>query len=94
MGYTPALWWDEVGTSVPFSDIPIRLTFRIEQFWGRAARASRIRENPDARLIFRKDLTPVPPHPLASRQNVPFHRALYVAFAGARGQLQFDAQSI
>jgi len=47
-----ALWWDEVGTRVPFSDSPLSLTFPIEQFWGRAARASWVRKNPDARFNF------------------------------------------
>ena len=42
----------QAGTRVPFSDLPLRLTFPIEQFWGRAARASWVRKNPDARLIF------------------------------------------
>jgi hypothetical protein len=40
------------GTRVPFSDLQLSLTFPIEQFWGRAARASWVRKNPDARLIF------------------------------------------
>jgi hypothetical protein len=51
--YWLALWWDELGTRVPFSDSPRSLTFPSEQFWGRAARASWVRKNPDARLIFR-----------------------------------------
>ena len=42
----------QAGTRVPFSDLRLSLTFPIEQFWGRAARASWVRENPDARLIF------------------------------------------
>jgi hypothetical protein len=42
----------QAGTRVPFSDLPLRFTFPIEQFWGRAARASWVRKNPDARLIF------------------------------------------
>jgi hypothetical protein len=42
------------GTRVPFSDSNLSFTLAIEQFWGRAARASRIRKNPDARLIFRQ----------------------------------------
>ena len=41
----------QAGTRVPFSDSQLSLTFPIEQFWGRAARASWVRENPDARLI-------------------------------------------
>ena len=41
----------QISTRVPFSDSPLRLTFPSEQFWGRAARASWVRENPDARLI-------------------------------------------
>jgi hypothetical protein len=45
-----AHWWYSLGTRVPFSDCQDRLTFRIEQFWGRAARASWIRKNPDACL--------------------------------------------
>src|ERR1700687_3104276 len=49
-----ALWWNYFGTHVPFSDSPLGLTFPSEQFWGRAARASWLRKNPDARLIFRK----------------------------------------
>jgi hypothetical protein len=44
------------GTRVPFSDSQLSLTFPIEQFWGRAARASWVRKNPDARLIFRTTL--------------------------------------
>ena len=51
MIYRLALWWDKFGTRVPFSDSPLGLTFPSEQFWGRAARASWVRENPDARLI-------------------------------------------
>jgi len=47
-----ALWWKKFSTRVLFSDSPLSLTFLIEQFWGRAARASWIRRNPDARLIF------------------------------------------
>jgi hypothetical protein len=39
------------GTRVPFSDFELGLTFPDEQFWGRAARAFWIRENPDARFI-------------------------------------------
>ena len=42
----------QAGTRVPFSDSQLSLTFPIEQFWGRAARASWVRKNPDARLIF------------------------------------------
>jgi hypothetical protein len=42
----------QAGTRVPFSDLQLSLTFPIEQFWGRAARASWVRKNPDARLIF------------------------------------------
>jgi hypothetical protein len=42
----------QAGTRVPFSDLRLSLTFPIEQFWGRAARASWVRKNPDARLIF------------------------------------------
>jgi hypothetical protein len=42
----------QTGTRVPFSDSQLSLTFPIEQFWGRAARASWVRKNPDARLIF------------------------------------------
>jgi len=49
--YRLALWWDKFGTRVPFSDSPLGLTFPSEQFWGRAARASWVRKNPDARLI-------------------------------------------
>jgi hypothetical protein len=41
----------QAGTRVPFSDSQLSLTFPIEQFWGRAARASWVRKNPDARLI-------------------------------------------
>ena len=44
---------EPAGTRVPFSDSPPGFTFPIEQFWGRAARASWIRENSDARLIFK-----------------------------------------
>jgi len=44
----------QVGTRVPFSHLPLSLTFPSEQFWGRAARASWVRKNPDARLIFRR----------------------------------------
>ena len=51
MIYRLALWWDKFGTRVPFSDSLLGLTFPSEQFWGRAARASWVRENPDARLI-------------------------------------------
>jgi hypothetical protein len=47
-----ALSWHKFGTRVPFSDSQLRLTLLSEQFWGRAARASWIRENPDARFIF------------------------------------------
>ena len=54
MIYRLALWWDKFGTRVPFSDSPLSLTFLSEQFWGRAARASWVRKNPDARLIFRR----------------------------------------
>src|ERR1700736_531437 len=54
MVYRLALWWEKFGTRVPFSDSPLSLTFLIEQFWGRAARASWVRKNPDARLIFRR----------------------------------------
>src|SRR6202521_6247762 len=43
----------QAGTRVPFSDSSLSLTFPIEQFWGRAARASWVRKNPDARLIRR-----------------------------------------
>jgi hypothetical protein len=42
----------QAGTRGPFSDSQLSLTFPIEQFWGRAARASWVRKNPDARLIF------------------------------------------
>jgi hypothetical protein len=41
----------QTGTRVPFSDSQLSLTFPSEQFWGRAARASWVRKNPDARLI-------------------------------------------
>jgi hypothetical protein len=54
-----ALWWNKFGTRVLFSDSPLSFTFLIEQFWGRAARASWIRKNPDARLIFPQN--PIPP---------------------------------
>ncbi len=43
----------QISTRVPFSDSPLRLTFPSEQFWGRAARASWVRKNPDARFNFR-----------------------------------------
>src|SRR5208337_2719774 len=94
MAYRLALWGDELGTRVPFSDLPFSLTFPIEQFWGRAARASWIRKNPDARFIFHENLPLVPPLPLRSRQDVPFHRTLQVALAGARSQRQFGTQGI
>ena len=42
----------QAGTRGPFSDSQLSLTFPIEQFWGRAARASWVRKNPDARIIF------------------------------------------
>jgi hypothetical protein len=40
----------QISTRVPFSDLPRSSIFVFEQFWGRAARALWIRENPDARL--------------------------------------------
>jgi hypothetical protein len=46
MAYEVALWWVNFGTRVLFSDSPLRPTLAIEQFWGRAARASWIRKNP------------------------------------------------
>ena len=94
MIYRLALWWDKFGTRVPFSDSSLSLTFPIEQFWGRAARASWVRKNPDARLIFRENLPLEPPYPFGSRQNVPFHGVLHIALAGARSQRQFGTQSI
>jgi len=42
---------EALGTRVPFSDSLRSFRVRIEQFWGRAARASWIRKNPDACLI-------------------------------------------
>jgi len=42
---------ESLGTRVLFADSALHLTFPVEQFWGRAARASWIRKNPDARLI-------------------------------------------
>jgi hypothetical protein len=42
---------EALGTRVPFSDSVWSFTVLIEQFWGRAARASWIRKNPDACLI-------------------------------------------
>jgi hypothetical protein len=42
----------QAGTRGPFADSQLSLTFPIEQFWGRAARASWVRKNPDARIIF------------------------------------------
>jgi hypothetical protein len=37
-----------LSTRVPFANCRHSLTFPVEQFWGRAARASWIRKNPDA----------------------------------------------
>ncbi len=42
---------EQICTRVPFSNSPLSFIFAIEQFWGRAARASWVRKNPDARLI-------------------------------------------
>jgi hypothetical protein len=37
---------EQLGTRVPFLDSPLSSTLAIEQFWGRAARASWMRKNP------------------------------------------------
>ncbi len=58
MIYGLALWWDKFGTRVLFSDSSLSHTFPIEQFWGRAARASWVRKNLDARFNFRQNPTP------------------------------------
>src|SRR5208282_5871105 len=52
-------WWDKFGTRVLFSDSSLSHTFPIEQFWGRAARASWVRKNLDARFNFPQNPTPL-----------------------------------
>ena len=54
MIYGLALWWDNFGTRVLFSDSPLSLTFPVEQFWGRAARASWVRRIRTPVLILRR----------------------------------------
>jgi hypothetical protein len=41
----------QTSTRVPFSEARPQSYFVLEQFWGRAARALRVRKNPNARLI-------------------------------------------
>jgi hypothetical protein len=47
-----APWWYNCGTEVLFADIGGKFTFHGEQFWGRAARASRTRKSPGRSLNF------------------------------------------
>jgi len=47
-----APWWQSSGTEVLFAAGAVRVNFQIEQFWGRAARASRARKSRDARYIW------------------------------------------
>jgi len=49
---------EQVCTRVLFSDSSLSHTFPIEQFWGRAARASWVRKNLDARFNFPQNPTP------------------------------------